>query len=261
MQDEDYVYIDADHRIGADYDEGSENPREWSSPVGFIKVTGNNKYIDVKSDYGDPTDSGLAYAHEHFDAAGYDTWDPMKGWRPRKRFYPSAEEITTRWARIFYGVEVDWDDTNGGYWFVDPGEFAENWTADADGRIFWPATDAARKGDRSEVTMADPANWITRAEAQRKLIEGDRETYRQWGEGEVYYVFSQERHIKHVVVRGRDGTVLQEYDEDEWDTEDSIGGIYLEEDEQRWGGGFQKMMTRVAREYFDPKYTATEAAQ
>lgn len=217
---DDYIYIDENHRLGAEYDDSGENPREWDTPVGFVETKGNRDHIKVKSDYDFPGEIGRAY--EAFEGANY-VWAGKDGYKKRFKYYPAAEEITARWARIFYGIEVVWDDEEGGFWFVDPTSFAKDWTPNEDGTYNlydYSSPESFRKG---------PIGTQTKAEYERALIDLEVKQYHAWGSGNVFYVYGQKRVIKEITVKEPDGGWTRQFEEEDWETEDSLSGIYSDD--------------------------------
>lgn len=242
--DDDFVYIDENHRLGYGYDESAENPREdWDMMTGFVTIeTRRPHYIDVTAVHDDPT-GRIAEAHEHFEGAAWYYPPESRSSAVRKRFYPAPEEITVRWARIFHNLHIEWDGEYRGYWFVDPDAFAANWTPGPDGLIQrWDYPNG----------VPTPMELETVEAVQKEVIKGERATYRAWAEGEVYYVYAETRRFEHVVVADGAGRTLREYDRDDWETTDSLHGIY----QDGYGETFEDMVQSVAKENFGDEYTA-----
>lgn len=101
-----------------------------------------------------------------------------------------AEDLTERWARCFHGLHIEYDAEHGGYWFV---HMDNDFSADLTG--------------------------------QAEIIKSERETYRQWAEGDVYGVALERR--RPFVKKYADG---DEVEGEEWDEVESVWGCYLDRD-------------------------------
>lgn len=252
---QEYIEVDENHRLGWGYDEGSgsDSPREWSTPVGFITIKSRSNYNDVTEVHPDPT-GRILEAHEHFDEIGYPKWDPNVGYQRRRRFFPEPEEITERWARIFHGLTIEYDAEYQGYWFIDPDDFKENWTVAEDGTV--PIWEQNRNPDGSYASGLHEVGRQPAVELQKEIIDGERKQYRAWAEGNVFYVFAQKRVIKEITVKEVDGSWIRQFKEEEWETEDSLGGIYADDFD---GWLTEKEVLEVAKENFPDEYTRKEA--
>ena len=188
-------------RLRVEVDQDTTNPRkDWDMLTGFVKIEGrgDSRLADVEPVHDAPIDIRHAY-HEFFGKPALYT-DIL--WRQHAR----SQELVVRWARAFHGLHVEYDDEHGGYWFVDRASWAAGWDAPADGFTL---------------------------ERQAEIISSERETYRQWAEGEVYGVVL-ERRVTYVRVIDSDSDTLPtdvDWNEtrDEWDEVESIWGCYLDD--------------------------------
>jgi hypothetical protein len=187
-------------RLRVEYDTDQNNPRtEWDMATGFVKIEGRGDWrlSDVPAVHDDPTRSGIAWAHDQLV--------PGFGRRSTDRF---SEETVERWARIFHDLHIEYDSEHGGYWFVDPTWLEQN--------------------------SPETGGGMTALDDQAKIIESERETYRQWAEGEVYGVILERRQsfIKQRVTRTDEGFEVDPEDPelfDEWEQIDAIWGCYLDD--------------------------------
>jgi hypothetical protein len=198
-------------RLRVEVDEDASNPRkDWSMMTGFANIPdlGDSRIIDVEPVHADTY--GLAEAHGRMDAGRYAyrativAPDGTKGgWIVEKISRTPVEDRVIRWARIFRGVHVEYDSEHGGYWFVDPQQVQENWPG------------------------SDYPDGKSKAEWEAAIIKGERETYRQWAEGEVYGVI-----LERLVTWARmldDGTADRLDTRDEWEEVESVWGCYLDD--------------------------------
>lgn len=112
-----------------------------------------------------------------------------------------THEVVSRWARIFHNMHVEYDYRYRGYWFVDPAGLNANWP---------------------ELTGEESF------QKQAEVIEQERETYRQWAEGEVFGVMLEKRTLWGKL--SDDGSTLLQGDgttTETWETVDSLWGNYL----------------------------------
>jgi hypothetical protein len=252
MSAEDAIYIDENHRLRVEYDESPSNPRtEWDQVTGFVTIEPRSGYYNVPEVHEDPT-GRIAVAHEHFDNAGYPAWDPNKGWQRRRNYYPDAEEITVRWAKIFYDLTLEYDSEYQGYWFVDPDEFKKNWNVDEDGMVeVWEQN---KNPDGTYASGLHVVGKITKAAKELEIIAGEEKSYRQWAKGEVYGVIAEKRVAKHVVYKDLEtGEEISQHDAEEWQVEESLWGIFMDDD--YYGPTFEKMALTVAKESFGDEFT------
>lgn len=212
----DIIQLTDTARLVVEQEVGSTNPRkDWDMLTGFVKIEGrgDSRVIDVEPVHEAPIP--IQDAHER-----------LSTWHSQPRFTPH-EGIVERWARIFHGMHIEYDSEHGGYWFVDPAGFRANFPAIGDGNV---KRIRQRKGAPYGVYDHYEQSAL---ETQAEVIEQERETYRQWAEGEVYIVSLErlERYVR-VVDSGSD-VVADDIDwdstKDEWETVESIGGNYLDD--------------------------------
>lgn len=250
---DDYLYIDENHRLRVEYDDSPMNPRkDWDQMTGFTTIKNPDpNHIDVEECHPDPT-GRLTEAHERFDEIGYPKWDPNKGYQRRRTYFPEPEEITERWARIFYDLTVEWDAEHGGYWYVDPDEFAKNWEVDEAGTV---AVLKQRKNeDGSYASGVEEVGRVPKAQREHEIIEAERRTYNQWAQGEVYGVIAEKRVSKQIITKDLEtGEIDSVVDAEDWETEDSLWGIYM--DDEYYGPTVEKMALAVAKDNFDDAFT------
>lgn len=184
-------------KVEPDLDAGC--PRgDWDMWTGFVKITGrgDSRLSDVPAVHEDPT----GRIAEAFDHVRYGDVLPVYTDLLYRR-YAQAEDFVVRWAKIFHGMHVEYDDEHGGFWFVAG-----------------PTTAVAI--DNADFTSGSPEALAMQAE----LIKDERESYRQWADGEAVGV-TLER-AKRYVYMDDDGEI---YDTDStyvWEAEESIWGIY-----------------------------------
>lgn len=222
-------------RIVVVYDSDGPNPRQdWDMMTGFVKIEGkgDSSLIDVEPVHNDPT-SGIAAAFEHFGEAGYVYVGQGKGYNGgpyQHRSWIDAERLTVRWARAFYGLHLEYDSEHGGFWFVDPEQMEANFPAVGDGTV-----QRFRQQEGAPINTYEPyvQDFF---EASAEVIKGERETYRQWAEGEIYGVVFErlETFAKSRVTRldfgfEADLTVEPEVF-DEWTHAASLWDCYLDDD-------------------------------
>jgi hypothetical protein len=107
-----------------------------------------------------------------------------------------TEDTVERWARIFHGMHIEYDSEHGGYWFVD--------------------NDGSYPPKRGTL------------EEQARLIASERETYRQWAEGEVYGVTLQR--VSTWAKLDDYGRPITMTERPVWEDVDSLYGCYLDND-------------------------------
>lgn len=193
-------------RIVSDLD--PTNPRkDWDMLTGFVKIDGrgDSRLIDVEPVHDEPIP--IAEAQSRIE----------------------RESDVERWARIFHGLHIEYDSEHGGYWFVDPSAFHQNFPAVPGGgkvaRIRPARVDGIFQANVYETYEQDAL------ECQAEVIEAERETYRQWADGEVYGVILERLALwaklsddGSSVLQG-DGTVREE-----WEEVESLWGCYLDDD-------------------------------
>lgn len=172
-------------RVEYDQDARSINPREdWDQATGFVHIDGlgDSRLVTPPAVHEPEIRISDAFTHLRFRRGVPRHTDVL--WRQRQE----AIEATVRWARIFHGTVLEWDDEYGGFWFV-AGAIANS-----------PETQAA-------------------------VIESERKVYRDWATGEVYTVALEiaEKWVK--VERGGE-PVDDPAERVDWSEESSMGGIY-----------------------------------
>lgn len=188
--DEDFVYVDENHRLGWGYDEYADNPREdWDIWIaGFVTIEGQRGYADVTPVFRDRLD--LESVHQRF-GGGKDYI------RSANR---EAAELTVRWARIFHDTYVEYDSEFGGYWFIDADKYRENWP-DGNG----PSGKDIVEGERK--AYSDWAHgYVYYVFAEKRDVE----------------------HV--TVTDPLTGKVLREYDRETWERTDQLHGIYMDDE-------------------------------
>jgi hypothetical protein len=186
-------------RLVVEPDTDAECPRgDWHMLTGFVKINGrgDSRLADVPAVHPDPI--GIVAHHDDF------VWD--KGF---------SENVVERYARIFHNLHIEYDAEHGGYWFV----------AGAD--AFTAAT-PVNKSSRALFYENWPSLKIGTSEhltKQAEVIEQERETYRQWAEGEVYGVILERRRT--FVKQYADG---DEVEGEEWEQADALWGCYLDDE-------------------------------
>lgn len=220
-------------RITIEYDDGPENPRKsWDMMTGFVKIPGrgDSSLIDVEPVHTDPT-SGIAAAFEHFGEAGYVYVGQGKGYNGgpyQHRTWIDAERLTVRWARAFYGLLLEYDSEHGGFWFVDPEQMEANFPAIGDGTV--------QRFRRQEGAPINTYEQYVQDffEASAEVIKSERETYRQWANGEVYGVIFERRATYVRVIDSDSDTLPSDVDWNEtretWEQVESLWGCYLDSD-------------------------------
>lgn len=176
---------------------------DWHMLTGFVKLgdEGDSRRGDVPPVHDDPI--GIESAYNRFDEGGWkfipNFADREHPQRPYERtHFVSEYEITERWARIFHGLHLEHDSEHGGFWFValdGPDLFADNWP---------------------DLVIGTPEHLAKQAE----VIKQERQTYRQWADGEAVGVVL-ERYISWV--REDDPSTRRE----EWDEQDAVWNNYL----------------------------------
>jgi hypothetical protein len=178
-------------RLRVEVDDSPENPRkDWDMATGFVKIEGrgDSRVIDVEPVH----DSPIPIVDAHERLATYRT-------QPR---FSANEDLVERWARIFHGMHIEYDSEHGGYWFVSPTFQEEN--------------------QPFELKDHDTLAW------QAEVIKGDRETYRQWADAEVYGVILER--LETWAKIPKKGLQLIAETREEWEEVDSLWGCYLDDD-------------------------------
>lgn len=202
-------------RLRVEVDQDTTNPRqEWEMLTGFVKIEGrgDSRRIDVEPVHDAPVP--IAEAHRRIG------WD-------------LSEDAVERWARIFHGMHIEYDSEHGGYWFVDPDGFRANFPDAGSGKVarIRPArVDGIFQANVYEAYEQDALK------CQAEVISQERETYRQWAEGEVYGVIL-ERKVTQVTYQAERTELGFEIDTthppvviDQWDEVESTWGCYLGDD-------------------------------
>lgn len=168
------IEVDEDTRILVVPDHSPECPRgDWYMVTGFADMgSGNWRRADVPPVHDEPV--RIYMAHMYLNPAQ-----------------------VVRWAYIFHGLHIEYDSEHGGYWFVDPDEFANNFP---------------------DLVLGSPEHLARQAE----VIAEERETYRQWADGEVYGIILEKRATW---VRLDDPEDMR----DAWEETDAIWGCYLDD--------------------------------
>lgn len=159
---------------------------DWHMLTGFVKVPGrgDSRRSDVPAVHDDPI--GIADAQSRIE----------------------RERDVVRWARIFHGLHLEYDNEHGGYWFVmldGPEMFTDNWP---------------------ELALGKPEHLAKQAE----VIEQERETYRQWADGEAVGVILEHK-VRWVRVDENDEPVFLvdgDLARETWEEEGSTWGSYLD---------------------------------
>jgi hypothetical protein len=204
-------------RLLVEQDADAENPRkDWDMATGFVKIgdRGDSRLARVPAVHRFDRLSEAYY--RLLDTAGIYFTDVLF------RAYVRAEAQTARWARIFYGLHVEYDHEHGGFWFVAP--------------------------EQIKVNNEHGGDWSS-LEKQAEVIASEQKTYRQWAEGEVYTVVLERVATFEKVTHHSDGT-LEQVAGSEWEVVESIGGCYLDDD---------YTAQVVASEYFNLTTEETEA--
>lgn len=204
-------------RLRIEHDLDAECPRgDWHMLTGFVKIPGrgDSRLNDVPAVHDDPT-SGIAWAHDQL-VPGFGIRDDHRD-----------ETLVERWARAFYGLHIEYDAEHGGYWFV-AGADAATYAAPID-----TYSRALFRDNWPDLEPGSPESIAKQAE----VIEQERETYRQWAEGEVYGVILERAVAYARVERNTSGDVwdlknpLTEDDvREDWEEVDSTWGCYLDDD-------------------------------
>jgi hypothetical protein len=200
-------------RLVIEQDEDAGNPRkEWDMATGFVKIGGRGD--SRRADVEPVHGDPVRIAEAH---------DRMGNFFTRSR-YDGYEPIVERWARVFHGMHLEYDSEHGGYWFVSPDQVREN--------------------------VALGADW-DKLERQAEIIASDRETYRQWADGEVYTVAYEKLAEWH---RTDDSGV--HHVREEWQNEESISGMYMDVNESG-----EHFAGNAALDYFSMSDEAEAAAR
>lgn len=199
------IQLGPNHRLRVEQDDSPQCPRgDWSMLTGVVNIDGygNGNYVDVPEVH--QPHIPIAEAHDRLYGLGSCML---------VRSYVSRETSVLRWARIFHGVALQYDATYGAYWFCNSeGEdgFNENWP---------------------DLVPGTPEHFAK----QNEVIDQERETYRQWAEGEVYGVIHEKLETW---VKADDPDETR----DDWEEVDALWGCYLDDD-------YTALV--VAKEHFD----------
>jgi len=193
MTDIETIEVTDTLRLRVVIDEGPENPRGWSVLTGYVNIPnrGDSRIIDVLAVY--PDEYRIEEAH-----------DRVRRSNPRDGFISTAE-VVERWARVFHGMFLEYDSEHGGFWFVEPKLFAENWP---------------------DLVLGTQEHL----DKQQEVIHSEQVTYQRWADGEVYGVIAERRAEW---VRIDNGTVNLNDPRDTivtWEHAASLWGCYLEDD-------------------------------
>jgi hypothetical protein len=230
------IQINETARLKVVADEGPECPRDtWYMMTGFVKIAhrGDSRLMDVPAVWVDPI--GIAEAHDRFDSV----WDRSPEGLWDRTGAPDPEELVIRWARIFHDMHVEYDAEHGGYWFVDPEQLEENFSASPSGRRRQILDNPIAFASGWRFTARYYFSWGKSLEIQAQVIEQERKTYRQWANGEVYGVILQRAvtYATFEVTRTEDGFEMDDPGaavlSDDWeqpDTDSSIWGCYLDDE-------------------------------
>lgn len=222
---------DSKNRLAVYVDEDASNPRaDMAMMTGYVGITdrqSHHSYIDVIPVHDDVMNLFTAYERLDENLWVYD--EGVGTYRHRAGWPEKVEDYVIRYARIFYGAHVEWDDKYGGFWFVDldgPDGFKANWP---------------------ELPLHTPEHLA----AQALIIKQERLIYEKWAEGDVYGVVHQTLIERVRVERDSDGLVrlpnpLTDDDiDEEWSEDENDGavwGCYLDDD---------YTALSVAKEHFD----------
>lgn len=194
----DIIQLTDTARLSVEQDIDAINPRkDWDMATGFVKVPGkgDSRLADVPAVHDDTARLLEAYDTFYYGGGVPRFTDLM--YRKQER----AIEFVIRYARVFHGLHVEYDHEHGGFWFVSPTEIAIN----------------TKLG----------GGW-DKLERQAEIIEGERETYRQWAEGEVCGVLLERAATwARLDDSGRPITLTER---EEWEVVESIWGCYLDDE-------------------------------
>jgi hypothetical protein len=212
MSDNTVTTIDLtdEYRIVVEYDQSPSNPRsDWDCFVtGFHKIDGegNSRIIDVEPIWSFPDQYQLDNAHERW----YTRTNEHCSWR-------TDTDRVERWARIFYGMHIEYDAEHGGYWFVSPDAYEKFGIAEPEDRLAF----------------------------EKETIEQERRTYQRWAEGEVYVLSYEKRsYWSRVDKSGTPIFLADEVVREDWETLDSLSDVYLD---NPWS---DKAVATEARDHF-----------
>jgi hypothetical protein len=233
------VSLSESARLVVEYDTDAECPRgNWSLLTGFhnLPAYGDRMRSEVPAVFdfpgeiesaterlmtiaGRPQRAGnysRALAGTRLDGTGM-PWN----WRtiPTGMYWELDHELMARWARVFYGLVLEFDSRHGGYWFVSLDEFAENWP---------------------ELEIGTPEHFAKQSE----VIASEIATYEAWADGEVYGVTLERAITRHISTVHHDDTVTRDTEEG-WEPLESLWGNYCDA-----GESVEDMARRIAREYF-----------
>lgn len=194
-------------RIQLEPDTDATCPRRNDTVLtGYVNIhgRGDSRLTEVPAVHDDPT------------GRIEEAWDRIDGVRyADDRGYYRAfedEDVVIRWAKVFHGLHLEYDDEHGGFWFVSPAAFKESWPTE-----FEPG--AALYVWRDE--------RITKDDLEHRLIEQEQETYRQWAEGEAVGLILERSQTWCRLLD--DGTADRLDTREEWEEAGSIWGVYLDD--------------------------------
>lgn len=124
------------------------------------------------------------------------------------------EQVVIRWAKIFYGIHLDF--TDGTYWWVDRGKLEQNWSGDE--------LDQVLAGSYFYTDHLGAKHAISEA----SIIKDEQEDYRRWCDGEVYGV-KLERRIDLYELDDK-GVATDREAFPFWEEVESLWGCYLNDD-------------------------------
>lgn len=202
----DIIQLGPNHRLVVEQDDYNDCPRDgdYSTMCGAVTVeNGNSNYVEVPEIH-TPT-IPISEAHDRLYGLGACML---------VRHYVSRETSVVRWAAIFHGLALQYDDKYRVYWFVKmdgDGGFTANWP------------------DLKLGTAEHLAK-------QHEVINQERETYRQWAEGEVYGVGLEVRigyggpdtldiEVEHIIEHECEADCPEH-----WDRTECIWGNYFSDD-------------------------------
>lgn len=188
-------------RLRVEPDDSPSCPRGDYMTTGFVKIQGRGEHgrLDVPAVHSDPT-GRIAEAYDEFNNHGF---TPHTDILYRRR--NEAELLVVRWARAIHGMHIEYDAVHGGYWFADPVEMTANWP---------------------ELVPGSPEYMAKEGE----VIAQERETYRQWADGEVYGVILERSHELYRL--DEEGVPFDEPSLTDWQSvegDSSIWGCYLDD--------------------------------
>lgn len=178
---------------------------DWHLLTGFVKIPGrgDSRLSDVPEVWDPPLP--ILDAHE----------------RILDRSRVTQEGDVQRWARVFHGLSIVYDSEHGGYWFV-AGADASSYATDVD-----VENRALFRDNFPDLVPCTQAHL----DKQDEVIDQERETYRQWADGEVYGVVLQRR-ARWIRVDSNDEPVFLvdgDLSRETWEDVDSIWSCYLDD--------------------------------